>query len=85
MAYSLPLFLHLPTLVSSALPPTKWRRVYALRSTPAGSTRSRTRRKSLKRGYSARSFSGVHVCDFAQCGRPPAARMCDSNAAKRER
>lgn len=50
--------------------PRRWRRMYSFARTRSGSTRSRTARKSSKRGYSLRKSAGVRVWVLAQCGRP---------------
>ena len=52
-------------------PPPSTRSRYGFANRRSGSSSSRTRRKSSKRGYTSRSVSAVCVCSLPQCGRPP--------------
>lgn len=58
------------TICVGGTSPSKWRLTYSFARTCSGSTRSRTARKSSKRGYSLRKSAGVRVWVFAQCGLP---------------
>ena len=58
------------------------RRRWALAKTRSGSSRSRSARKSPKRGYTGARSAAVRVCTLPQCGRPSWARRIGSIAAK---